>query len=132
MNNNSPRETQKINTFQDLHAWQAGHSVVLATYSATKQFPREEMLGLSSQMQRAAVSITSNIAEGFGRRSYKEKVRFYAMAQGSITELQNQLIIARDIAYLDQQTFSNIYDESITTHKIITGLIRGAKKTFES
>jgi len=69
-------------------------------YTATRQFPTEEQFGLTSQLRRAACSITSNIAEGFSHGSYKDKIRFYEMALGSTTEVQNQLLIARDIAYI--------------------------------
>lgn len=73
----------KITSFTDLEAWRIGHSLVLRIYKATKLFPREEQFGLISQMQRAAVSITSNIAEGFSRRGAKEKIQFYYLALGS-------------------------------------------------
>ena len=70
-------ESGKIETFFDLDAWKEGHTFVLMTYVITKKFPREEMFGLVSQMRRCAVSITSGIAEGFSRQSYKEKAQFY-------------------------------------------------------
>lgn len=73
-------EENKIASFQDLKVWQESHQLVLLTYGLTKNFPRDEIYGLTSQMRRAGVSITSNIAEGFGRRSYKERLRFYVLA----------------------------------------------------
>lgn len=91
---------QKIQSFTDLYAWQAGHKLVLSIYEVTQKFPKEELFGLTNQLRRAAVSITSNIAEGFSRSSYKEKSQFYSMALGSLTEIQNQLLIAKDIKYL--------------------------------
>lgn len=118
----------KIKSFTDLYVWQEGHQLVLSTYKITKMFPREELFNLVSQMRRSAVSITSNIAEGFSRQSYREKVQFYAMAQGSLTELQNQLLIAKDVGYITQEVFEKIAEQSVRVHKIVTGLIRGAKQ----
>ena len=88
-------ELRKIKSFTDLNAWKESHKLVLMVYGVTKTFPREEIFALVSQMRRCAVSITSNIAEGFSRQSYKEKVQFYSISQGSVTELQSQLLIAR-------------------------------------
>ncbi|MDD5626597.1 MAG: four helix bundle protein [Patescibacteria group bacterium] len=82
-------ELKKIKSFTDLDAWKEGHKLVLMVYEITKKFPKEEMFGLVSQMRRCVVSITSNIAEGFSRQTYKDKICFYSRAQGSVTELQN-------------------------------------------
>ena len=70
----------KIKSFVDLDAWKEGHKLVLVIYNLTKAFPHEEAFGLNSQMRRCAVSITSNIAEGFSRQSYKEKIQFYSIS----------------------------------------------------
>ena len=85
------QDEKKIVSFTDLNTWREGHTLVLEIYRKTKKFPKEELFGLTSQMRRSAVSVTSNIAEGFSRRSYKEKTQFYFMAQGSLTELQNKI-----------------------------------------
>lgn len=122
------KETGKIQSFTDLGAWKEGHALVLMIYRLTKKFPKEETFGLVIQMKRAAVSITSNIAEGFGRRSYKEKIRFYSFAQGSLTELQNQLLIARDVGYLTVELFAPVAAQAILANKIINGLIRKSKE----
>ena len=74
----------KIKDFKDLNSWQEAHKLVIMIYEKTKIFPREEMFGLTNQMRRAAISVTSNIAEGFGRQGYKEKIQFYYLAQGSL------------------------------------------------
>lgn len=111
----------------DLTAWQKGHKLVLAIYLVTKTFPREEVFGLSNQLRRAAVSITSNIAEGFGRRTYREKHRFYIIATGSLTELQNQLFIAKDVKYITAKHFEKLYNRTVTVQKILSGLIRCTK-----
>jgi four helix bundle protein len=122
------QESGKIRTFFDLIAWQEGHKFVLGIYAATKTFPKDELFGLVSQMKRAAVSVTSNIAEGFSRQSYKEKVQFYFTSLASVTELQNQLLIARDTRILPKEAFVELADQSIRVHKLINGLIKGAKK----
>jgi four helix bundle protein len=79
---------KKIKEFTDLIAWQEAHKLVLQIYELTKEFPKDELFGLTSQIRRSAISITSNIAEGFGRQKYGEKIQFYYIAQGSITELK--------------------------------------------
>ncbi len=121
------QESGKIRSFTDLDAWKEGHKMVLLVYSFTKSFPKEEIFGLTSQMRRCVVSITSNIAEGFSRQSFKEKVQFYYIAQGSVTELQNQLLIVRDIGLLSNENFQNVANQSVKVHKIINGLIKSSK-----
>ncbi len=121
------QESRKIRSFTDLDAWKEGHKMVLLVYSFTKSFPKEEIFGLTSQMRRCVVSITSNIAEGFSRQSFKEKVQFYYIAQGSVTELQNQLLIVRDIGLLSNENFQNVANQSVKVHKIINGLIKSSK-----
>lgn len=118
---------KKIVKFTDLDAWQQTHKLVLEIYEITKKFPKEEMFGLVNQMRRAVISITSNIAEGFSRNSFKEKLQFYSRAQGSVTELQNQLIAAKDIGYISEEEFSNIAQQTVKVHKIINGLIKKSK-----
>ena len=121
------QESRKIKSFTDLNAWKEGHKLVLMIYNITKTFPKEEIFGLTSQIRRCAVSITSNIAEGFSRQSYKEKSQFYSIALGSTTELQNQLLIAKDINYITKEQFQDIAEQSVKVHKIINGLIKSSK-----
>lgn len=116
-----------IKSFTDLIAWQKGHKLVLLIYQIIKLFPSNERFGLTSQMSRAVVSVTSNIAEGFSRQSDKEKIQFYHNALGSLTELQNQLLIAKDIKYLDKELFDKAAKQSIEIHKLINGLIKSRK-----
>lgn len=78
------QELGKIRNFFDLDAWKEGQNLVIFAYRVTKSFPREELYALVDQIKRAAVSIVSNIAEGFGRATYKDKVYFYVMANGSV------------------------------------------------
>ena len=102
------RGENKIRSFTDLDAWKEGHRLVLMIYQITESFPKEEMFGLVSQMRRCAVSVTSNIAEGFSRQSYREKIQFYSTAQGSLTELQNQLLVSRDVGFLKRKKFQEL------------------------
>lgn len=117
----------KIKSFTDLVAWQEAHKLVIIVYKVTKDFPQDERFGLISQLCRAVISISSNIAEGFSRGSMKDKIQFYRIAQGSIAEVQNQLLIARDIGYLDKLSFSKIANQTILVSKLINGLIRSSK-----
>ena len=117
----------KIRDFTDLETWKKSHELVLKIYKATRQFPKSETIGLISQIQRAAVSITSNIAEGFGRQTIKEKIQFYYQAHGSLTEVKNQLILSRDLNYVSEQEFDKIMDTLITSHRLLQGLLRKTK-----
>ena len=119
--------TEKIRSFEDLIVWQKGHKLVLSIYKITKDFPSCENFCLTSQMRRAVVSITSNIAEGFSRKGLKEKTQFYYMAQASLTELKNQLIITRDINYIENNQYQEIDGQIITVGKLLSGLIRSIK-----
>ncbi len=118
------QELSKIKSFTDLLAWQESHKLVLLIYGLTKQFPKEELFGLTNQIRRASVSITSNIAEGFSRHSYKEKIQFYYIALGSVTEVQNQILIAKDISYVTPDDFNSVATLSITANKLINGMIK--------
>lgn len=129
MNNESRiLNTAKIQSFTQLNTWKESHKLVIAIYKATKTFPKEELYSLVDQMRRAAISITSNIAEGFSRQSYKEKVQFYYMSLGSLTELQNQLLLSRDLGYISPSEFNDIAETTVIVHKLIVGLIRSSKE----
>ena len=123
---------KKITKFTDLITWQEGHKLVLMVYKLTGTFPKEEKYGLVDQLRRAAVSITSNIAEGFSRQSSKEKVQFYTTSLGSLTEIQNQLIVSKDIGYLSKEEFVKIANQTVIVHKLITGLNKATRiKKYE-
>jgi four helix bundle protein len=127
------KNREKIRKFTDLVVWQEGHKLVLMIYKITEDFPKQEKYGLTDQMRRAAVSITSNIAEGFSRKSSKEKYQFYNTAKSSITELQNQLLIAKDIKYISKESFNQIAEQSIIIHKCINGLLKATRlKKYET
>lgn len=116
-----------IKSFTDLNAWKESHTLVVSIYEMTRDFPKAEQFGLTNQIRRAAVSITSNIAEGFGRRSSKERAHFYDMSRASLSEVQSQLLIAKDVGYLNKSIFNGLADQSVECHKVLTGLINATK-----
>ncbi|MFA5132241.1 MAG: four helix bundle protein [Candidatus Paceibacterota bacterium] len=118
----------KIQTFTDLITWQEGHVLVLEIYKITKTLPRQEQYGITSQIQRAAVSVTCNIAEGFGRRGQKEKVQFYYIAHGSLTETQNLLFILRDTGFISQELAVSVFAQTAKVQSLLNGLIRSTKE----
>lgn len=122
----------KIQSFTDLIVWQEGHKLVILIYQITKLFPKEETYSLIDQMRRAASSITANIAEGFGRQSYKEKVQFYYMSQGSLVELKNFILIAKDVGYLKEKDFQQLTEQINLTHQLLQGFIRKTKSFLKS
>lgn len=117
-------EKKKIKSFTDLEAWQEAHKLVLMIYKITEEFPKKEIFCLVSQMRRAAISVSSNIAEGFSRNTTGEKCQFYAMAMGSLMELQNQLLVARDVKYINKDKFVEIANQTVSVAKLINGLKR--------
>jgi len=118
----------KIVKFTDLNAWKASHVLVVEIYKITLSFPKSEIFGLSNQVRRAIVSTTSNIAEGFGRRGYKEKIQFYYMAQGSLTEVENQILVACDVCYIDEKCFNLLNDHLGDAQRLLQGLIKKTKE----
>ena len=120
--------TNKIKSFTDLYAWKESHKLTVSIYKITKKFPKEEMYSLVDQVRRCTVSIGSNIAEGFSRQTKKEKIQFYYMAKGSLTELQNQLLVARDVDYISKEIFDSLAQQTIVVAKLINGLIKFQKQ----
>jgi four helix bundle protein len=111
---------EKIRNFKDLRMWQQGIQVVKQVYLVTRSFPAEERFGLVQQMRKAAVSIPSNIAEGFNRRHLAEKLQFLGIAAGSSAELETQIIIAREIGCLDVKTTSELVQQVEILARMIT------------
>jgi len=103
--------TEKIKNFQDLRIWQKGIEVVKDIYILTKKFPKEELYGLTSQMRRSAVSIPSNIAEGFRRYHNKEYKQFLYIALGSCAELETQIIIANELDYINETNKTELIEK---------------------
>jgi len=112
-----------IKSFEDLPVWKDARKFTNKIYNLTNKFPKEELYGLTSQIRRATVSIMSNIAEGFDRRSDKELSNFLSMARGSSSEVQNDLYIAIDLEYISQDEFNQLYQEAKKIAKQINGLM---------
>ncbi len=110
--------------FTELQAWQEAHRLTLMVYQATRTWPKEEIFGLTSQVRRAAVSVESNLAEGFGRFNNTEFHHFCNMARGSLYEAQCQLMIARDLGYLATSAWESIEAQAATVARLIQGLMR--------
>jgi four helix bundle protein len=111
-----------ISSFEGLEAWQVAHRLVLEVYRMTDGLPPTQRYGLVSQMQRAAVSVPANIAEGFKRHSGAEKIRFYNIAQGSLEELRYYFILCRDLGYKLQ--FEALNDDAQRVGRMLNGLIK--------
>ena len=122
----------KIKTFTDLKVWQEGHKLVVLVYKITEKFPSRETFSITDQMRRAAASITANIAEGFGRQGYKEKLQFYFLSQGSLLELKNFILIARDVGYLSPEDFDILVKQANLTHQLLQGFIQKTKSILNS
>lgn len=117
---------KKVRSFTDLDAWKIAHEFVLTIYAITKEFPTREQFGITDQLRRASVSISSNIAEGFSRKTTKEKQQFYRTALSSLTEVQNQLLICRDVGYMSKDIFQETATKSVRVSKLIHGLMKSA------
>lgn len=111
-------------TYRDLIAWQKATQLALEVYRCTREFPKDELYGLISQMRRAAVSIASNIAEGKGRYSRKEFAQFLYRARGSLLELETQTFIAEQLRYMESAVAQKIADRSMELGRILNGLAK--------
>ena len=105
--------------FEDILAWQKAHRFVLMVYKVTKQFPADELYGLTSQFRRAAVSIEANIAEGYKKLSKADKLRFMNISQGSIEECRDYIILSRDLQYISDTDFSDLHDALEDASKLL-------------
>lgn len=116
-----------MSNFRNLLIWQKSMVLVTKIYTLTNNFPKEEVFGLTSQIKRSAISIPSNIAEGLGRESSKELLRFLKISIGSLFELQTQLEIAKNIIYLDEETFNNLYEDTRELERMIVSFTNKIK-----
>ena len=113
--------------FRSLKVWEKAHTLTLATYRSTDQFPKYELYSLTNQIQRAAVSIPANIAEGCGKDSDAELKRYFLIAMGSSSELEYLLLLASDLGYLPANTYQPMQTELIETRKMLNAFIQKLK-----
>lgn len=116
-----------IQKFTDLEVWKVSHELTILVYKLTKNFPKDEVFGITSQIRRASVSIESNIAEGFSRYHFKDRLNFYYQSRGSASEVQTQLLIAKDLEYISIEEFNKAYDLSQKVLIILSGLIKSTE-----
>lgn len=119
---------RSIHSYRDLEVWRRGVDLVELVYKLTQSFPPEEKFGLVSQLQRAAVSISSNIAEGWGRDSTKDYVHFVRIARSSLFEIETQFIIAHRLGYLNDDALKALLQETEAESKMLLSLIRSLRR----
>jgi four helix bundle protein len=112
-----------LKDFKELKVWHKSYGLALALYEASRLFPREEIYGLTSQLRRAAVSIGANIAEGCGRRSDGELVRFLQIARGSASEVEHHLLLARDLKFLPPVIHQDLDKRLQEVQRMLTSLV---------
>ena len=122
----------EVRSYKDLVAWQKSMDLVTAVYRASQGFPKEEIFGLVSQIRRSAVSVPSNIAEGHARTSRKEFQYFLSNARGSLAELETQLTIAHQLAYIDETGINQLLDRLGEVGRILNGLLTALKRSSKS
>ena len=118
------KEKRMYEDTNKLIVWQRSHELVLKIYKITKDFPKDEQFGLTSQIRRASASVPSNIVEGKARCSNKEYKRFLLIARGSLEETKYQLLLAKDLKYIDENIYREIYKNMDEVGKLLGGLIK--------
>jgi len=110
--------------FRQLKVWEKSHQLALSVYKATKEFPKEELYGLTSQIRRSSMSIPTNIAEGCGRNNDREFARFLQIAMGSASETEYQLILARDLEFLPTDSYVKLHSEVEEVKRMLASLLK--------
>ena len=113
--------------FKTLRVWEAFHEIALDIYQITRKFPAEELYGLISQMRKSATSAPTNIAEGCGRNTDPDLAKFLTIAMGSASELEYQLLLSRDLKYMDQDEYKTIIEKLITTKKMLNTFLQNVR-----
>ena len=117
-----------IRDYRDLDVWKRSHELTVEIYLATKEFPKEEAYGLTSQIRRAAYSVPSNIAEGNGRHHLKEYIQALYISRSSLHEVKYFLLLSKDIGYLDEKEYNELINKTERVGMMLMGLIRSLKK----
>ncbi len=120
----------EIKTYKDLLIWQKGIELTKMTYVLCKKFPKDELYGLQSQLKRSAVSIPSNIAEGWGRNYTQNFIQFLKIARGSLLELETQLIISKELSFIDENDFLTMTNLIVEENKMLNAFIKSVEKTI--
>jgi four helix bundle protein len=123
----SPRADKKISDFTDLDTWKHARRLRQEVYRTAANFPAHEKYGLSSQIKRAASSVTANLAEGYGRYSYQENVQFCRQSRGSLYELRDHLTTALDAGYIQQEKYEQLEAIAMSAIKLVNGYIRATR-----
>lgn len=116
-----------MSNFKDLKVWHEAIKLTTDIYNLTKHYPKDELYGITNQIRRCAVSIPSNIAEGSGRISDKEFKHFLSISNGSIAELETQLIISHNIQYISKDQLSQMISQISLVRKMLSGLMKSLK-----
>jgi four helix bundle protein len=124
-------ESQLAQSYRDLRVWQLGMDLVAAVYNATDRFPKQQQFGLTAQLQRAAVSVPSNIAEGKGRQTDRDYVSFLYRARGSLLEVETQIQIAQRLSYLSVEHTANLLGKCEQLGRSLQALIESLEKAIE-
>ncbi|MBR3698876.1 MAG: four helix bundle protein [Bacteroidales bacterium] len=121
-----------METHKDLRVWQQGIELVTSIYMMTKAFSKDEVFGLVSQMRRAAVSVPSNIAEGYARGTDREKLHFLRISSGSMSEIETQLMLSLNLGYISQEVYDELSERVTSVWKQLNALISSLKKRLNS
>lgn len=116
-----------ISSFEQLDVWQATQDLAVNIYKITRKFPPEELYGIVNQIRRSSSSISANIAEGFGRRTVKDKLQFYTIAYGSLLETKNFLYLSHKLDYIDKDILNNLINRSIMCQKLLNAFMAAHK-----
>ena len=119
---------KKVRTYKDLIVWQKSIALVTCVYSLTKQFPADEKFGIVSQINRAVVSVSANIAEGWGRESSKNYIQFLRISRGSLMEVETLMLISKNINYISEQDYLEVNKQIDEVGKILQGLIKSIEQ----
>jgi four helix bundle protein len=116
-----------LKDFKSLNVWKKSHALVLSVYKASRNFPKEELFALTSQLRRAASSVPTNIAEGCGRSGDPEFGRFLQVAMGSASEVEYHLLLAHDLHYLNEESFNQLTRDVVEVKRMLASLLGRVK-----
>lgn len=119
---------ERTNSFKDLIVWQKSHQLVLAIYTITKTFPKEEIFSLTNQVRRASVSIAANISEGYKKKTIPNKLNFINIAEGSLEEVKYYIILSKDLKYIDEKNYEQLYNYAEEVGRLISGYEKAISK----